>query len=136
MLKNTSALKIAGIVLSGLLSWLLVSSHAHAAVEINSADQAALESVQGLGPSKAKAILAERKKNGPFKDSADLQSRVKGIGEKTVERLMGKGLIINGQSNSTVGSSKKVKATAKDLEKTDAPAKSTRQRKAKEDKKE
>lgn len=136
MLKNTSALKIAGIVLSGLLSWLLVSSHAHAAVEINSADQAALESVQGLGPSKAKAILAERKKNGPFKDSADLQSRVKGIGEKTVERLMGKGLIINGQSNSTVGSPKKVKATAKDLKKTDAPVKSTRQRKAKEDKKE
>jgi competence protein ComEA len=136
MLKNTSALKIAGIVLSGLLSWFLLSSHAHAAVEINSADQAALESVQGLGPSKAKAILAERKKNGPFKDSADLHSRVKGIGEKTVERLMGKGLIINGQSNATVGSPKKVKATAKDLEKTDAPVKPARQRKAKEDKKE
>lgn len=136
MFKNTSSLKIVGIVLSGLLSGFLLSSPAHAAVEINSADQEALESVQGLGPSKAKAILVERKKNGPFKDSADLHNRVKGLGEKTVERLMGKGLIINGQSNANAGSPKKVKTVAKDLEKTDVPVKPVRQRKAKEDKKE
>ena len=133
MFKNTNVLKLVGVVLSGLLSWLLLSGHAHAAVEVNSADQAALESVQGLGPSKAKAILVERKKNGPFKDSADLHGRVKGIGEKTVERLMGHGLVINGQSNTAMGSSKTVKATAKHLEKQDAPTKSVRQRKATEE---
>jgi competence protein ComEA len=66
-----------------------------------------------LGPSKAKAILLERKKNGPFKDSADLHTRVKGIGEKTVERLMQNGLTIN---NKTVaGPSKdKSKSNAKE----------------------
>ena len=133
MFKNTGVLKIFGVVLGSLLSWLLLSGHAHAAIEVNSADQAALESVQGLGPSKAKAILAERKKNGPFKDSADLHGRVKGIGEKTVERLMGHGLVINGQSNANTGASKKTKVTAKHLEKEDAPTRSTRQRKAKEE---
>jgi competence protein ComEA len=66
--------------------------------------------VRGLGPSKAKAILLERKKNGPFKDSTDLHTRVKGIGEKTVERLMQNGLIIN---NKTVTGASKDKPTNK-----------------------
>jgi competence protein ComEA len=65
--------------------------------------------VRGLGPSKAKAILLERKKNGPFKDSADLHTRVKGIGEKTVERLMQNGLTIN---NKTVAGASKDKPTS------------------------
>ena len=39
--------------------------------------------------------MAERKKNGPFKDANDLHTRVKGIGEKTVERMMQNGLTIN-----------------------------------------
>lgn len=135
MFKNTGVLKVVSVVVSGLLSWLLLSGHAHAAVEINSADQAALESIQGLGPSKVKAILAERKKNGPFKDSADLHERVKGIGEKTVVRLMGHGLMINGQSTVTTGAPKKVKASAKQLEKTESPTKPVRQRKSKEERK-
>ena len=136
LFKNASVLKVAGLALSGLLSWFLLSGSAHAAVEVNSADQAALESVRGLGPSKAKAILAERKKNGPFKDAADLHGRVKGIGEKTVERLMGNGLLVNGKSTAAAGSSKKVKAADKGFEKTDGPVKQVRQRKAKEEKKE
>ncbi|TOZ21520.1 competence protein ComE, partial [Burkholderia pseudomallei] len=51
-----------------------------AAVEVNTADQAALESVKGLGPVKSKAIIDERAKNGPFKDADDLANRVKGLG--------------------------------------------------------
>ena len=64
------------------------------AVDINLADQTALESVKGLGPSKAKAILEERQKNGPFRDAADLQNRVKGFGEKTITKLTQNGLVI------------------------------------------
>ena len=41
---------------------------ATAAVEINTADQAQLDSVAGIGPSTSRAILEERKKNGNFKD--------------------------------------------------------------------
>ena len=101
---------IINFIMAAFMGLFLLSGHAFAKVEINSADQAALESVRGLGPSKAKAILLERKKNGPFKDSADLHTRVKGIGEKTVERLMQNGLTIN---NKTVAGAGKDKPTSK-----------------------
>ncbi|MEY3951083.1 MAG: hypothetical protein RJB21_842 [Pseudomonadota bacterium] len=87
-------------VIASITGLFLLSSYAHAQVEVNSADQAALESVRGLGPSKAKAILEERKKNGPYKDANDLHTRVKGIGEKTVERMMQNGLTINRKASS------------------------------------
>ncbi len=86
---------LARFLVVSIASLFLLSTYAVAQVEVNSADQIALESVRGLGPSKAKAILAERKKNGPFKDANDLHTRVKGIGEKTVERMMQNGLTIN-----------------------------------------
>ncbi len=69
-----------------------------AAVEVNTADQAALESVKGIGPVHAKAIIDERTKNGPFKDADDLATRVKGIGTKSVTNLEAAGLTINGSS--------------------------------------
>ena len=87
------------VFLGAIFGLTMLMGQVHAAIEVNSADQTALESVRGLGPSKAKAILAERKKNGPFKDSNDLHTRVKGIGEKTVERLMSNGLTINSKSS-------------------------------------
>ncbi len=104
---------IINFIMAAFVGLFLLSGHAFAKVEINSADQAALESVRGLGPSKAKAILLERKKNGPFKDSTDLHTRVKGIGEKTVERLMQNGLTIN---NKTVAGPVKDKSTTKTKE--------------------
>jgi competence protein ComEA len=104
---------IINFIMAAFVGLFLLNSQAFAKVEINSADQAALESVRGLGPSKAKAILLERKKNGPFKDATDLHTRVKGIGEKTVERLMQNGLTIN---NKTVAGSAKEKSTSKTKE--------------------
>lgn len=86
---------LARFLVASIAGLFLLSTYAVAQVEVNSADQTALESVRGLGPSKAKAILAECKKNGPFKDANDLHTRVKGIGEKTVERMMQNGLTIN-----------------------------------------
>ncbi len=104
---------IINFIMAAFVGLFLLSGHALAKVEINSADQAALESVRGLGPSKAKAILLERKKNGPFKDSVDLHTRVKGIGEKTVERLMQNGLTINNKTVA-VPSKDKSKSNAKE----------------------
>jgi competence protein ComEA len=104
---------VINFIMAAFVGLFLLSGHAFAKVEINSADQAALESVRGLGPSKAKAILLERKKNGPFKDATDLHTRVKGIGEKTVERLMQNGLTIN---NKTVAGPSKDKSSTSSKE--------------------
>jgi competence ComEA-like helix-hairpin-helix protein len=71
---------------------------AFAAVDVNTADQAALESVKGLGPVKSKAIIDERAKNGPYKDADDLAARVKGLGTKSVAKLEEAGLTIGGSS--------------------------------------
>ncbi|SFG53204.1 competence protein ComEA [Duganella sp. CF458] len=70
---------------------------AFAQVDVNKADQAALDSVKGIGPAKSKAIMAERAK-GEFKDWADLEQRVKGIGEKNAMKLSEAGLMVNGKS--------------------------------------
>jgi len=116
------------VFLGAIFGLTMLMGQAHAAIEVNSADQTALESVRGLGPSKSKAILAERKKNGPFKDSNDLHTRVKGIGEKTVERLMSNGLTINSKSSVSNQEPKRnlKKESAKDSTKENAKEKTTR----------
>ena len=70
---------------------------AFAQVDANKADQAGLDGIKGIGPKMSQRILDERNKGGPFKDWNDLQSRVKGIKEKSAIRLSGAGLTVNGQ---------------------------------------
>ena len=54
-------------------------------VDINTADAATISNeLDGVGLTKAQAIVDYRKKHGPFKSAEDL-SLVKGIGERTVE---------------------------------------------------
>ena len=89
---------------------LSLSAGLAAAVEVNSADQAALESVKGIGPVHAKAIIDERTKNGPFKDADDLANRVKGIGQKSVKNLEAAVLTINGSSAPPTGAPAKAPA--------------------------
>ena len=55
-------------------------------VNLNTADQAALEALPEVGPSLAQAILSWREKNGRFSAVEDLMS-VSGIGDKTFDTL-------------------------------------------------
>ncbi len=62
------------------------SSTIFSPLNVNKASAREFEKLPGLGPTKAKAITEYRKKNGPFKTSADLL-KVKGIGEATLKKL-------------------------------------------------
>jgi competence protein ComEA len=92
---------------------ILMVSSAFASVDVNKGDQVALDGVKGLGPTKSKAIIEERKKNGEFKDWADFEKRVKGVGEKSAAKLSEAGLTVNGTARATkAGTKADVKAGA------------------------
>ncbi len=55
-------------------------------VNINTASAAELAGLNGIGDAKAKAIVAYREKNGPFKAVDDLNN-VTGIGDKLLAKL-------------------------------------------------
>ena len=82
---------------------LSISGALAAPVDVNTADQATLQTLKGLGPVKSKAIIDERAKNGPFKDADDLANRVKGLGVKSVTKLESEGLNIGGSSTPPTG---------------------------------
>lgn len=93
---------------------------AFAEVDVNKADQAALDGIRGIGPAMSKTILDERKKGGNFKDWEDLQARVKGIGDKSSEKFSQAGLTVNGTSKPGVkAAAKKEPAVASAKTKTD-----------------
>ena len=64
----------------------LFTGTAFAAVNINTASQTELESLQGIGPAKAKAIIEHREKSGTFASVDDL-AKVSGIGQGTIKQL-------------------------------------------------
>ena len=79
-----------------MIGFFSVIGFALAEVEVNKADQVALDGLKGIGPAKSKAIIEERTKNGPFKDWSDFQSRVKGVGDVLSTKLSEAGLTVNG----------------------------------------
>ena len=68
-------------------------------INVNTATQSELESIKGIGPSKAKTIITERLDGGHFQDANDLQKRVRGIGMKSVEKMVDNGLTIEAPSS-------------------------------------
>ncbi|MEC5396247.1 ComEA family DNA-binding protein [Uliginosibacterium sp. H1] len=76
-------------VLVSLFSIIASIGVAIAAVNINTATEKELETLPGIGPAKAKAIIDHRKKNGNFKTLESLKD-VNGIGDATYAELKGK----------------------------------------------
>ena len=111
MIKNLM-LAVAALVAS--------AGFAFAQVDVNKADAAALDGMKGVGPSMSKAILDERAK-GEFKDWADLQGRVKGLGDKKAAKLSEAGLVVNGKGKEGAAA-KPVAKDAKPSQTADAKA--------------
>ncbi|MBI3145879.1 MAG: helix-hairpin-helix domain-containing protein [Pseudogulbenkiania sp.] len=84
-----------------LASLLVFCSPAMAAIDLNTASQQELESLNGIGPAKARAILDYRSKQGPFK-SVDELNNVSGIGDKTLEKLR-RDIAVTGKSAAPQG---------------------------------
>jgi len=78
--------KLYRAMLVGLVA--LMALPAFAALNVNTATQSELEGVKGLGPEKAKAIIAYREANGNFKHLEDLD-KVKGFGKASIDKLRG-----------------------------------------------
>jgi competence protein ComEA len=75
----------------------LLAAVSFAAVDINKATVADLDSIKGIGPATSAKMLDERKAS-PFKDWADLIQRVPGIGDKRAAKLSAEGLTVNGEA--------------------------------------
>ncbi len=78
-----------------LLAAFALCSSAWAAVEVNQASQAELETVKGIGPGLSGKIL-EARKAGAFKNWADMVERVPGVGEGNAARFSQAGLTVAG----------------------------------------
>ncbi|MFC7060698.1 helix-hairpin-helix domain-containing protein [Halobacillus seohaensis] len=62
------------------------SSNSSAGIRINQATSEEIQSLQGIGPSKADAIVQYREENGLFRQIDDLLE-ISGIGEKTLKQI-------------------------------------------------
>jgi competence protein ComEA len=67
------------------------------ATEVNSASQAELERIKGIGPALSQRLLDERARS-PFSDWADLMKRAGGVKAATAARLSAAGLTVNGSA--------------------------------------
>ena len=86
-------------MLKRLFSALLAlsASLAFAAVDVNTASVADLDSIKGIGPGTSSKIV-EARKTAKFKDWGDFIARVPGIGDKRAAQLSSDGLTVNGDA--------------------------------------
>ena len=94
-------------------TFIATMGFAFAQVDVNKGDQAALDSIKGIGPATSQRILDERTKGGNFKDWSDFETRVKGIGDKKSVKLSQAGLLVNGQPKANVPATSAPVAKAK-----------------------
>ena len=104
---------------------MLYAAACFAAVDVNKASAAELDSIKKIGPGTSTKILDERKK-GSFKDWNDFIERVKGVGEVNAAKFSAEGMTVNGEAfKGAAPAAKKEtkKAEAKADAKASAPAK-------------
>jgi competence protein ComEA len=99
-------------MLLALVTFISFSLSAMAGVNINTATQAELESLDGVGPVKAQAIIDYRKKNGGFK-SVDELEKVNGVGPVTLQNVR-KDISITGATTAVAKPTDKKPDAAKD----------------------
>ncbi len=109
MMKKTLA--IASLLLSLFVSPVVLAE----TVNINTADVAALDALDGIGEKKAEAIVAYRTENGEFKTLEDLKE-VSGIGDKLFDKIKDQIALTDSGAATT---EKTAKTT--DVAKTDVP---------------
>jgi competence protein ComEA len=115
---------------------MMYAAVSFAAVDVNKATAAELDSIKGIGPAISAKILDEKKKGGNFKDWNDLVTRVSGVGEGNAVKFSAEGLTVGGASFKGVAAAptkaSDKPAAAKDVK--DAKPAATTEKKA-EDKK-
>jgi competence protein ComEA len=79
------------------LALATLAFNAFAAVDVNKATQAELETVKGIGPGLSTKILDARKASA-FKDWSDFVDRVPGIGSGNANKFSANGLTVGGQA--------------------------------------
>ncbi|MBU3673223.1 MAG: helix-hairpin-helix domain-containing protein [Sinobacteraceae bacterium] len=95
-----------------LLTLLPLTSAAQTLVNLNTADAATLaRDLEGIGESKARAIVEHRTRNGAFR-SVDEFALVKGIGPKTLELNRSRLRVGPATSQAAAGSAAKVPVRA------------------------
>ena len=77
---------------------MMYAAVSFAAVDVNKATAAELDSIKGIGPAISAKILEEKKKGGNFKDWNDLVTRVNGVGEANAAKFSSEGLTVGGAS--------------------------------------
>ena len=102
-----------------MLIAMLYAAASFAAVDVNKATAAELDSIKGIGPVVSSKIIDARK-SGAFKDWSDFIGRVNGVGEKSAAGFSADGLTVNGSTYS--GAPAKAPKAAKDKKVVDKKA--------------